>query len=156
MKQFRKMPGAFIAAAAVLLTGTATAQTDSGGAGGVARYTEWWLPGSASTSVAPIDGLFNLILWITSITFVLVFVLLIYFLFRYRYKENRRAIYSHGNNRLEIIWTILPAVIVLWLGIKSQTVWAEIKNEVPASPDLVIDVKPRQFQWDVSYVGADG
>jgi len=153
MKHFRtKFSAVIIALCAAFAVQSASAQTDSTGP----TYTHWWLPDTASVNAPQIDDLFYLILWITSIVFVLVFALMVIFLVRYRHQEGRRAIYSHGNNRLEIIWTIVPALIVLFLGIISQSVWSEIKSDAPEKPDLVITVKPRQFQWDVSYSGADG
>jgi cytochrome c oxidase subunit II len=122
-----------------------------------AKYDTWWLPDRASSVADTIDGLFYLILWITSAVFVLVFVLMIYFIIKYRAREGRKAIYSHGNNKLEIAWTVIPALILVFLGIISQTVWSDIKIDAPdEKTSLVIEVRPRQFQWDVRYSGADG
>lgn len=121
------------------------------------KYDHFWLPDQATTAAGQIDDIFYLILWITGGVFVLVFVLMIYFLIRYRSRSGRRATYYHGNTRLEIIWTIVPALIVIALGFLSKSVWSQIKSEVPdAATSLVIDVKPRQFQWDITYTGADG
>lgn len=131
-----------------------TAAAESGKT--VARYSTWWLPDQSSTVAAPIDDLFYLILWITSAVFAIVFVALIWFMIRYRYRSDRRAIYSHGNNKLEVAWTVIPALILVFLGIISQSVWSDIKQDVPgADTSLVVDVRPRQFQWDIRYAGAD-
>ena len=139
---------------ALVSAGTAFAQE---AAQTKARYTTWWLPDQSSTVAGPIDDLFYLILWITSAVFVLVFVALVWFMFRYRYKEGRRAVYTHGNNRLEIAWTVIPALILVFLGFISNSVWSDIKIDVPsAESSLVVDVRPRQFQWDIRYAGADG
>lgn len=122
-----------------------------------ARYTDWWLPDQASTAAGPIDDMFYLILWITSAVFVGVFVTQIYFMIRYRRRDGGKAIYSHGNNRLEIAWTIIPALILIFLGVISQTLWSEIKQEIPAGADVfTVELRPRQFQWDVRYPGSDG
>lgn len=122
-----------------------------------ARYTDWWLPDQATEVAGRIDDLFYLILWLTSIVFVLVFVVMIYFLIRYRSRAGHKAVYYHGNTRLEIIWTVIPALIVIALGFMSRQLWAEIKSDAPSeSTALVIDLKPRQFQWDITYPGADG
>jgi cytochrome c oxidase subunit 2 len=121
------------------------------------KYDHFWLPDQATTAAGQIDDLFYLILWITGGVFVLVFVLMVYFLIRYRSRSGRKATYYHGNTRLEIIWTIVPALMVIALGFLSKSVWSQIKTEVPDSKtSLVIDVKPRQFQWDITYTGADG
>ena len=75
-----------------------------------------WLPEDVSTFGPEIDRLFYLIYYITAATFILVTVLMIWFLIAYRHKEGRRATYSHGNTTLEIIWTIIPAAILIVLG----------------------------------------
>lgn len=122
-----------------------------------ARYDRIWLP-DASTAVAQeIDDLFNLILIITGVVFVLVFAVMIYFLIRYRQRSGHKAIYNHGNTKLEIIWTVIPAIIVVALGFLSRSVWADLKQRAPSEASaLVIDLKPRQFQWDITYPGSDG
>ena len=89
------------------------------------------LPEGVSSYSGRIDGLFRLILWITGIIFVVVEALLLFFLLRYRHREGRRAHYTHGNNRLEVIWTIIPAVICVVLALLSRRSWAEIKQQMP-------------------------
>lgn len=122
-----------------------------------ARYTKWWLPDEATEVAGKIDHLFYVILWITGVVFVLVFITMIYFLIRYRRRDGRKAVYYHGNTRLEIIWTVIPALIVIALGIISRDLWAEIKSEMPSGDNaLIVDVQPRQFEWKITYPGADG
>jgi cytochrome c oxidase subunit 2 len=114
-----------------------------------------WLPEDVSTYGQEIDSLFYLIYYITAATFVLVTVLMIVFLVMYREKEGRRAIYSHGNTTLEIIWTIIPAAILVVLSFMSAATWAKVKRQVPPS-DFEIQVTAKQFNWEVFYPGADG
>jgi cytochrome c oxidase subunit II len=117
--------------------------------------TGWWLPENVSTYGREIDGLFYLILWITGIVFVGVQGVLIYFLVRYRAREGQKAHYTHGNNRLEVIWTVIPAVILVFLTIWSQKVWSEIKTGIPENA-IPIQIQAEQFAWNVQYAGADG
>ena len=77
----------------------------------------WWLPAKASTFTGPIDGLFLAILIITGIAFVLVEVGLIWFAVQYRQRPGRKAFYTHGNTRAEVIWTAIPAVTMVALGL---------------------------------------
>jgi len=114
-----------------------------------------WLPEDVSTYGHEIDSLFYLIYYITAATFVLVTVLMIVFLVKYRHKEGRRAIYSHGNTTLEIIWTIIPAAILVVLSFMSAATWAKVKRHVPPS-DFDIQVTAKQFNWEVFYPGPDG
>ncbi len=135
----------------------ATVVSVSAQEGGEPRYSRWWLPDGATSVAGRIDDLFYIILWITLASLVLVLVLLGVFLVRYRERAGRTAVYSHGNMRLEVLWTIIPAVIVIALAFASRGLWAEITMEMPsADKSLVVEVRPRQFQWDIAYAGADG
>ena len=113
-----------------------------------------WLPEDVSTYGHEIDSLFYLIYYITGATFILVTVLMVVFLFMYRERPGRRAVYSHGNTTLEIIWTIIPAVILVVLAFMSVSTWAKVKREVPDT-DFELRVVAKQFNWEVSYPGPD-
>ncbi|HEY2917597.1 MAG TPA: cytochrome c oxidase subunit II [Candidatus Binatia bacterium] len=114
-----------------------------------------WLPEDVSTFGREIDSLFYLIYYITAVTFILVTVLMVVFLIVYRRKEGRRAVYSHGNTTLEIIWTIIPAAILIVLSFMSVSTWAKVKRHVPDS-DFELQVAAKQFNWEVVYPGPDG
>lgn len=115
----------------------------------------WLLEKSVSTFGPDIDQIYYLVLWITGITFVLTEAALVYFLVRYRHREGRKARYTHGNNRLEIIWTVVPAIILVGLAFTSKGVWARVKSELPSGAvELVVEAK--QFEWNITYPGADG
>jgi cytochrome c oxidase subunit 2 len=114
-----------------------------------------WLPEDVSTYGHEIDSLFYLIYYITAVAFILVTVLMIVFLIKYREQPGRRAVYSHGNTTLEIIWTVIPAAILIVLSFMSVNTWAKIKRNPPAT-DFEIKVTAKQFNWDVSYPGPDG
>lgn len=118
-------------------------------------YWTGWLPENVSTYGREIDSMYELIYWITAITFILVAVTMIAFLVKYRYREGRRATYSHGNTTLEIVWTIVPALILVALTFMSQPLWARIKYATPQT-DLTIQVTGKQFNWEVTYAGPDG
>ena len=121
------------------------------------RYKHWWLPWEASSYAVDIDAMFYLILWLTIAVFLLVEIALVVFLIKYRYRPGRRALYTHGNNTLEITWTAIPAVILVFLAVFSNSLWSEIRdpNKFPKGAP-VIDIKPRQFEWDITYPGPDG
>src|SRR4029078_8162553 len=87
-----------------------------------------WLPEDVSTFGQEIDSLFYLIYYITAVTFILVTVLMFVFLIKYRDQGGRRATYSHGNTTLEIIWTIIPAAILIVLSLMSASTWAKLKR----------------------------
>src|SRR5438132_1031331 len=67
------------------------------------------------------------------------------------------AFYTHGNTRAEVIWTTIPAVTMVALGLISNHYWVRIKgrNSVPANA-YPIAIHAKQFEWQVTYPGADG
>ncbi|HJZ58146.1 MAG TPA: cytochrome c oxidase subunit II [Gemmataceae bacterium] len=115
----------------------------------------WWLPENVSTYGRDIDWLFHLIYWITGITFILVAVTMIAFIVIYRDRPGRRARYTHGSTPLEIAWTIVPALILVILTLLSVPAWSKIKMTMPQT-DFVLQVTAKQFNWQVTYPGADG
>jgi cytochrome c oxidase subunit 2 len=118
---------------------------------------QWILPPSASSYAGDIDFLYYLILVITGVAFVVVEVGLLWFAIRYRARPGRRATYTHGNMRAEVVWTAIPAVTVVVLGLMSGGVWNDIKgrDSVPADA-LPYRVTARQFEWNVTHPGPDG
>jgi cytochrome c oxidase subunit 2 len=135
--------------------GVAAAQDD----GHAAR--SYWLPERASNDELPvrIDYLFNVILWITTITAILVFAVLLYFLFKYRGTPGRKATYTHGNHTIELVWTIVPAAILVWLGFTQVPDWkaAKVPSTFPsAAESTVVQVVAQQFDWNFRYPGLDG
>lgn len=115
-----------------------------------------WFPENAST-FTQIDSLFMMILWITGIVFVLVEIALVFFAIKYRHRPGRRARYVHGNSRLEAIWTGATFLIVLFIAALSIGPWMDMRNPArfpPSGLDLLVTAK--QFEWNVTYPGADG
>lgn len=125
-----------------------------------AAFADAWptwmrLPEQASTYAPQIDDMFHLIMWITGVTFVIVEAMLLIFLWKYRHREGRVATYTHGNNRLEVIWTIIPALICVTLALLSRRMWEEIKEHMPQDA-IHVQVTGEQFAWNFRYPGADG
>jgi cytochrome c oxidase subunit II len=117
----------------------------------------WWLPPAASTFAGPIDGLFLAVFIITGIALVIVEVGLIWFSFKYRARPGRKAFYTHGSTRAEVIWTAIPAVTVVALGIVSNHYWVLIKGRDSVPPNAyAVVVHAKQFEWRMTYAGPDG
>ena len=114
-----------------------------------------WLPEQVSTYAPVIDRLFYLILGITGTIFVLVQATLVYFLVRYRRRGGRRAAYTHGNVAVEIVWTVIPALILGGLAFYSQRVWSQVRG-TPPPHDLEVAIQAEQFAWNIRYAGPDG
>ena len=116
-----------------------------------------WLPPNASSYGAEVDRLFWIIAAITGFFFFLVQGALLLFVLIYRAKPGKQAQYLHGNTLLEVIWTAIPAVILIWLTFASQKVWAEIRypKNMPAAA-VNAQLLAEQFAWNVRYPGPDG
>jgi len=114
-----------------------------------------WLPETVSTYGPEIDRLFYLIYYVTGAVFFGVQITLLIFLWNYRHRPGRKATYTHGNTTLEIIWTVVPAIILVIQAFMSRSVWAEIKGRIPPT-DMLIQVTAKQFNWEVAYPGPDG
>ncbi len=129
---------------------------------------DWWLPVSGepkhvvSTFGRQIDSLFVLILWITGIVFIGTQVVLVWALYKFvdevdgEGRPVRKAQYFHGSQRLEVIWTIIPASILVFIALYQMGTWASIKfrSSAPRVP-AVAEVTARQFQWVFRYPGTD-
>src|SRR5258708_8110676 len=114
----------------------------------------WWLPDAGSTFAGPIDTLFLAILIITGIALVIVEVGLVTFSVKYRARPGRKAFYTHGSTRAEVIWTSIPAVTVVALGIVSNPYWVLIKarDSVPKNA-YRIALHLKQFNSHTTYPG---
>src|SRR5262245_24476228 len=90
----------------------------------VAPFAGWWMPPYYSTFGGETDGLFYLILAVTALFFVLTEGILIYNLYKFPYREGHKAPYVHGNHKLELVWTAVPAVLLMLLAIVQIGPWA--------------------------------
>ncbi len=113
------------------------------------------LPQAASSIAPSVDRLFYIILGITGFFFFVVEGALLWFVWRYRHRPGRTATYIHGNTTVEIIWTVVPAIILIWLTFSSQRLWAAIREHVPANP-IEVEILAEQFVWNIRYPGPDG
>jgi cytochrome c oxidase subunit 2 len=112
----------------------------------------WWLPDNIASFGGEVDGLFFIILWLTGFFFVLTEALLVYCMWKYAYRPGAKADYVEGNNRLEILWTAVPAGILLFIAIAQIGAWERIKyaTRMPP-PNQVIQVTARQWEWRLRY-----
>jgi cytochrome c oxidase subunit II len=125
----------------------------------VAPLFGWWLPAGVSTYSRDIDLLYYGILVVTGIFFVLTEAVLVYNMLRFASGPSRTAHFSHGNHRLEMIWTVVPGVILILLAVLQINVWADIKYPthmatMVASDSkhiLPIEVTTRQWEYRIRY-----
>lgn len=109
----------------------------------------------ASAHGGEIDNLMN-------ITWVLIFivqaitqVLLHYFAFKYRGKKDQKALYFADNNKLEAIWSVIPAVVLAGLILYGLFAWTNIMFVDEDEDTIVIELYAQQFNWKARYSGQD-
>lgn len=121
-------------------------------------FLGYWLPRNISDQGADIDHLFYVILWITGVIFLITNFALFWFMWAYDEKKSLKpAKYTHGNNKVELCWTIIPGFILLFLSFYQLNVWADITIYQPPEEELgaTIEVTARQFEWRIRYPGPD-
>jgi len=137
----------FFTAAAVLAVAACVVAPDYG----------LWFPGDGkahSTLGQKIDDLFYLILVIVAVTFIAVNAALGYILWQgASLPTDKKALFSHGSHALEVIWTIVPAGILLFIALYQMDVWAQyrIKSFYPKTMEPIAEVTARQFEWRIRY-----
>ena len=117
---------------------------------------QWWFPTAISSHAAALDRQFLITIIVVGISFTAAQIGLGYMVWKYRERPtNDRALYTHGSNRLEVIWTIVTAIIFIGLAVMGQSVWASLHfNKAPAG-SFQVEVVAQQFQWNFHYAGKD-
>lgn len=137
-----------------------------------AYYYKNWMLGygpltSASEHGSLIDGIFNLTTFFTVIVFFATQIALFYFAWKYQRRRGQKSLFLSHDNKLEVIWTVIPAVVMTFLVVGGLDAWNEITADVPedATPSLYangeneyieIEGTGYQFAWHLRYPGPDG
>ena len=116
----------------------------------------WWFPIDISAHGAAIDHQFNVTLLITGIIFVAAQAALAYAVWKFRDRgDARKAVYSHGNNTMEAIWTLGAAVLFIGLNLMGYSTWAKIHFVGAEAGAMQVEVWGQQFAWYFRYPGPD-
>lgn len=117
-------------------------------------YMPLMLPESASEHGIGLDWLFNFNMLIVFIVFVITHVLLFYFSYKYYGRKGNVATFFPHSNKLEMIWTVVPAIVLAVIIIFGLKEWNKIT--APASDKaIVIQLYAKQFDWTARYAGKD-
>jgi len=119
-------------------------------------YTKVLLPESASEH----GEIYDTLLWVSFAIILfaqtLTQAVLHYFAFKYRGINNRKAYFFTHNNKLELVWTVIPAIIFFVLIIYGMVTWGQIMNfNEDNEDDLVIELYAQQWNWKARYGGED-
>jgi cytochrome c oxidase subunit 2 len=147
-----------------------------------APFVGWWMPKNISSFGPDVDNLFYLILAITGFFFILTEAILIYFMWVYAGPRRRPDVFGHhyaekkvfwtsffksiarpvsailhNQHRVELAWTLVPGIILLYIALAQINTWAGIKDpsNMPEKPDVTMVVSARMFEWRVRYPDPD-
>src|SRR5690606_16526034 len=102
-----------------------------------------------------IDRMLYITIAITFVVFLLTQIALFWFSFKYQEKEGRKAYFYPHNNRLELIWTVIPAIALTVLVGFGIFYWFRITGDAPKDA-MKVEVIGSQFKWEYRYPGQDG
>ena len=134
MQPRRRVPARWLAVAAVALVATGCA------------------PQSVTEQGRAVHNLYNLFLYIAAVVYVIVAALVIWSVIRYRRRDDELPKQTHGNNRLELAWTAIPLVIVLFLFVATIQAQNKVLDPV-AQPAVRVTVTAFQWSWRFTYEG---
>ncbi len=110
---------------------------------------------AASDHGVLIDRMLYITIALTGVVFVITQILLFWFAYKYQEKEGRKPYYYPHNNRLELIWTVIPAIALTVLVGFGLFYWFKITGDAPKD-SMVVEVTGKQFGWEFRYPGKDG
>ena len=120
-----------------------------------ASYTKVLLPQAASEHGETYDTLFFVSFALIMFVQIITQALLHYFSYKYRGLKETKAEFITHNNKLEFIWTIIPAIVLFGLILYGMTTWSQIMNFEEDEDALVIELYAQQWNWKARYAGAD-
>ena len=109
---------------------------------------------AASDHGEKIDFMMWLTIIVTGIVFLLTQVLLFWFAFKYQYSEKRTSYFFPHNNKLELLWTVVPAIFLTVLVGFGLFYWFKITGDAPKDAQIV-EITGKQFNWMMRYPGKD-
>lgn len=109
---------------------------------------------SASVEGEKVDEMLYVTLAITGIVFLITHILLFWFAFKYQESDTRKAFFFPHNNKLEVIWTVIPAIVLSVLVVIGLRNWFIFTGDAPKDA-LVVEITGKQFGWIFRYPGKD-
>lgn len=115
----------------------------------------WWLPPVATVHGAGYDSHFILSMVMCGLILAPAQLALAFVAVKFR-DRGGKATYSHGNNKMEFVWTTLALVFFIVMNVLGQKMWAELRFDPAPANAAQIEVTGQQFTWNIRYPGADG
>ena len=116
-----------------------------------------WFPEAASSQAGPIDHLWHLMIWLSVPVFVTVTIIVLFSVVNFRMRPGEEELDGppiHGNTRLEVIWTAIPAILLV--GLCSYTIVVLNDIEEAKADTMIVNVTGQQFAWHYEYPQSGG
>jgi cytochrome c oxidase subunit II len=120
-----------------------------------AKWNHLLLPISASEHGVDIDFLMSISMGLIIVVFLITQPVLFYLSYKYRGRKDRTASFISHNDKVEIIWTAVPAIVLTVLIVYGLQTWSNIMDRSDLKDAVVIEVYGQQFNWTVRYAGED-
>lgn len=108
----------------------------------------------ASDHGVHIDTMLYITIALTGVVFLITQILLFWFSFKYQESDKRKAFYFPHNNKLELIWTVIPAIALTILVGFGIFYWFKITGDAPKNA-MIVEITGSQFKWEFRYPGKD-
>jgi cytochrome c oxidase subunit II len=102
-----------------------------------------------------VDRMLYITIALTFVVFVITQTLLFWFSYRYQESDKRKPYFYPHNNKLEMIWTVVPAIALTVLIFFGLLYWSKITGAAPKDA-MVVEITGKQFSWEIRYPGRDG
>jgi len=109
---------------------------------------------SASKEGEKVDEMLHITLAVTGIVFIITQILLFWFSYKYQESEKRKVFFFPHNNTMEVVWTVVPAIVLSILVVIGLRNWFIFTGDAPKDA-LVVEVTGKQFGWIFRYPGND-
>ncbi|PCJ97937.1 MAG: cytochrome C oxidase subunit II [Flavobacteriaceae bacterium] len=119
------------------------------------KYSKFLLPEAASEHGAEYDQLMVVSFVIIFIVQTITQALLHYFGFKYRGEKGKKALFYADNHMLELIWTIIPVIVLAGLILWGLYTWTNIMDVNDDDDPLIVELYAQQFSWTARYGGSD-
>ncbi len=118
---------------------------------------KWWFPPAISEHAPALDRQFMLTIVVVGFAFTAAQLGLGWAVWKFRDTgNNARATYTHGSNKLEVVWTVVTAIVFIALAVMGQSVWASLRLHNAPPGSYQVEVVAQQFAWNFHYPGKDG
>jgi cytochrome c oxidase subunit 2 len=109
---------------------------------------------SASKEGEKVDEMLHITLAVTGIVFIITQILLFWFSYKYQESEKRKVFFFPHNNTMEVVWTVVPAIVLSILVVIGLRNWFIFTGDAPKDA-MVVEITGRQFGWIFRYPGKD-